>query len=107
MPPLSPEDIGFARTWKTTAGNLAALPITQPDNPALVHDYQAEGLLVDFGSLYTESGSGATSGRTGRRIRQLTKNSPRNHTDARRPFNAPRCTSRIGTAHTSGASRAR
>lgn len=36
----------FGKTWTTAAGDPVALPLHQPDNPALVHDYQAEQLLV-------------------------------------------------------------
>ena len=33
-------------TWRTADGTAIALPLTRPDTPALVHDYQAEGLKV-------------------------------------------------------------
>jgi len=36
----------FARTWTTAAGKPVDLPLTRPDNPALVHDYAAEKKLV-------------------------------------------------------------
>jgi len=160
-------DLG--KTWKSADGRELALPLTRPENPALVHDYQAEGLNVylkdirfdkdqrpvilyltskgyeagpkndprtwttarwtgaawqirpafvsdnnyDMGSLYIEeSGSwriiGPTQpgpqpynpggemamwvsenlGQTWKMVRQLTANSPYNHTYARHPLNA-------------------
>lgn len=36
----------FGRTWRTAAGEPIELPLVSPDNPALVHDFRAEGLLV-------------------------------------------------------------
>jgi len=33
-------------TWRNAQGDVVVTPITTPDNPALVHDYQAEGRLV-------------------------------------------------------------
>lgn len=41
---LQTEDGGA--TWKTPAGSTAKLPLTEPDNLALVRDYAAEGKLV-------------------------------------------------------------
>jgi hypothetical protein len=157
------------KTWKNAAGERVTPPVKQAKNPSLVHDYQAEGLLVylktvqfdaqgnpvilyltskgyesgpkndprqwhtarwtgrawdlrpvarsdhnyDFGSMYIE-GDGTwrliapmeagpqayctggemsmwtsrDQGKTWTRIKQLTRNSPRNHTYARRPVNA-------------------
>lgn len=34
------------RSWRHAAGDTLALPLTSPANPALVHPYQEEGLLV-------------------------------------------------------------
>jgi len=39
----SPE---FGQTWRTADGRTLTIPLTSPDNPALVHDYQSEGLKV-------------------------------------------------------------
>lgn len=33
-------------TWETVAGDVLTTPLTEIENPALIHDYQAEGLLV-------------------------------------------------------------
>jgi len=37
------DDMG--KTWKTAAGEIVETPITDARSPALVHDYEAEGLL--------------------------------------------------------------
>ncbi|MBX6314060.1 MAG: BNR-4 repeat-containing protein [Isosphaeraceae bacterium] len=157
------------RTWRTADGTAARTPMTEPQNPALVHDYEAEGRLVylkdlqfdaegrpvilyltsrgyepgpangprtwytarwtgsdwkirpftgsdhnyDFGSLYIEPdgtwriiaptepgpqpfGTGGEmvmwasrdQGATWQRVKQLTHDSRRNHTYARRPLDA-------------------
>lgn len=159
----------MGKTWSSADGRQLTLPLTRPENPALVHNYQAEGLNVylkdirfdkdqrpvilfitskgyesgpkndprtwttarwtgaewricpaftsdnnyDMGSLYLEEDGtwriiGPTqpgpqpynpggemamwvskdSGRTWKMVRQLTANSPYNHTYARRPLNA-------------------
>jgi len=164
---LETSDLG--KTWKTVAGTAVQPPIRAVRNPALVHDYESEKLLVylktvqfdaaghpvilyltssgyeagpkndpriwrtarwtgtaweirdcvrsdhnyDFGSLYVEPdgtwrliaptepgpqsyGTGGEmvlwtsrdQGKTWTRVKQLTRNSPRNHTYARRPVNA-------------------
>lgn len=41
---MQTEDLGA--TWRSAAGTRLELPLKRPDNPALVHDYAAEGLLV-------------------------------------------------------------
>lgn len=33
-------------TWTDAAGNEVALPLTRPDNPARIHDFESEGKLV-------------------------------------------------------------
>jgi hypothetical protein len=40
------ESADGGRTWRTVDGAPLALPLTAAENPALVHDYAAEGLLV-------------------------------------------------------------
>ncbi|MFW6133933.1 MAG: BNR-4 repeat-containing protein [Planctomycetota bacterium] len=37
---ITSDDLG--RTWRTADGRVAELPLTEPDNPALVHDWRAE-----------------------------------------------------------------
>jgi len=41
---LETSDLG--KSWKTADGKSVTTPITEPKNPALVHDYAAEKLLV-------------------------------------------------------------
>ena len=41
--PSTPE---FGRTWRAADGTPLTIPLTSPDNPALIHDYQSEGLNV-------------------------------------------------------------
>lgn len=36
----------FGATWTTAAGETVDIPVTSSRNPALVHDYRSEGLLV-------------------------------------------------------------
>ena len=164
---IETSDLG--KTWQSIDGQNLELPLTKPQNPALVHDYQAEGLNVylkdirfdnwdrpvilfitskgyesgpknnpriwttarwtgaewqirpvctsdnnyDMGSLYLEDDGtwriiGPTEtgpqpynpggeiamwvtnneGASWKKVKQLTKNSPRNHTYARHPVNA-------------------
>ena len=40
------ESDDFAATWRSPQGEPVPLPITDKHNPALVHDYEADGLLV-------------------------------------------------------------
>lgn len=40
------ETTDFGTSWQTAGGKKISLPITEIKNPALVHDYQAEDLLV-------------------------------------------------------------
>ena len=41
---LRTDDAGA--TWRNVRGELVTIPLTRPDNSALVHNYQAEGKLV-------------------------------------------------------------
>lgn len=36
----------MGQSWRTAAGEIVDTPLKDPKNPALVHDYEAEGLLV-------------------------------------------------------------
>jgi hypothetical protein len=163
------ETSDFGKTWRTVEGTLVPTPLTKVNNPALIRDYQAEGLLVylkdvqfdfegrpillyltskgyaagpanqprtwhtahwtgrkweflpfaisdhnyDFGSLYVEEGglwriiaptepgpqpfgtggevalwTSPDQGKTWKKEKVLTQNSPRNHTYVRRPVHA-------------------
>lgn len=39
------------KTWRTADGTQQQMPLTQIDNPALIHDYEAEGLKVYINDL--------------------------------------------------------
>jgi hypothetical protein len=39
------QTVDFGKTWTTVDGRTLQLPLTQPDNPARVIDYQSQGLL--------------------------------------------------------------
>jgi hypothetical protein len=40
------ETVDFGKTWQNAAGDLVDIPLTTPQNNALVHDYGAEDLKV-------------------------------------------------------------
>ncbi|MCC2686211.1 MAG: hypothetical protein K0R75_3110, partial [Paenibacillaceae bacterium] len=40
------ETADFGKTWRTVDGKKLELPLTEPINPALVHEYQSEGLKI-------------------------------------------------------------
>jgi hypothetical protein len=40
------ETTDFGKTWKSADGKKLELPLTEPINPALVHEYQKEGLKI-------------------------------------------------------------
>jgi hypothetical protein len=163
------ESSDWGRTWQSANGETLSLPLTEVRNPALVHDWQSEGLKVylmdmvydaddrpvivlitskgyepgpangprtwtvcrwtgtqwaihpvttsgnnyDMGSLYLEADGtwrligptqtgpqpfnpggevamwvSSDQGQTWKMTRQMTRNSPRNHTYVRRPVNA-------------------
>lgn len=45
----------FGETWKTADGKVLELPLTEADNPALVTDYQSQGLNVYMKDLAFDS----------------------------------------------------
>jgi hypothetical protein len=50
----------FGRTWQAADGTLLTIPLTNPDNPALVHDYQSEGLKVYLKDIRLDQGGKPT-----------------------------------------------
>jgi len=40
------ETLDYGATWRNAAGQALSLPLTTPDNDAIVRNYEAEGLLV-------------------------------------------------------------
>ena len=49
------ETTDFGATWHNAQGQTLELPLTEPQNPALVHDYQAKGLNVYLKDLAFDS----------------------------------------------------
>lgn len=47
---MQTEDMG--QTWQTVRGELLDAPLSEPKNPALVYDFEAEGLLVYVKDLH-------------------------------------------------------
>lgn len=45
------ESRDFGRTWQNAAGEQLAMPLTSPENAALVHDYQADGKRIYLNDL--------------------------------------------------------
>jgi len=45
----------FGQAWQTADGRPLTLPLTEPDNDALVHDYQSEGLKVYLKDMQLDS----------------------------------------------------
>lgn len=40
------ETTDFGQSWHAADGSAVVVPLTEPQNPALIHDYEKEGLLV-------------------------------------------------------------
>lgn len=49
------ESSDFGKTWKSAGGEELTLPLKEIKNPALVHDYQAEGLNVYMKDITCDS----------------------------------------------------
>jgi hypothetical protein len=68
----------FGRTWQAADGTLLTIPLTNPDNPALVHDYQSEGLRVYLKDVrFDEAGQPVILFVTSRGWESGPKNDPR------------------------------
>jgi len=50
------ESTDFGKTWKNIQGKVLELPLKDSKNPALVHDYQAEGLKVYMKDVVYDAG---------------------------------------------------
>ena len=50
------ESTDHGKTWQAADGTPLEVPLTSANNPALVHDYQAEGLLVYLKDLCFDTG---------------------------------------------------
>jgi hypothetical protein len=72
------------KTWKTVDGKGITVPLTRADSPALVHDYQADGLNVYLKDIcFDESGKPVILFLTSKGYESGPKNDPRTWTTAR------------------------
>jgi len=68
----------FGRTWRAADKTTLTLPLTDPDNPALVHDYETEGLNVYLKDIrFDQRGAPAILFVTSRGWESGPKNDPR------------------------------
>jgi hypothetical protein len=78
------ESADFGKTWKSADGQVLSLPLTEIHNPALVHDYESEHLL-----MYTQDITCDSQGRpilmyiTSKGFESGPKNGPRAWTTTR------------------------
>ncbi|HOZ49274.1 MAG TPA: BNR-4 repeat-containing protein [Candidatus Hydrogenedentes bacterium] len=49
------ESLDFGETWRSVRGEVLDLPLTEIDNPAIVHDWESEGLNVYMKDLAFDS----------------------------------------------------
>jgi hypothetical protein len=78
------ETSDFGRTWRTAGGRDLTLPLTDSKNPALVHDYAAEGLNVYLKDIRLDGkGNPVILFLTSRGYEAGPKNDPRTWTTAR------------------------
>ncbi|UCD27544.1 MAG: BNR-4 repeat-containing protein, partial [Planctomycetota bacterium] len=74
----------FGKTWQTADGKKLILPISRVDSPALVHDYQAEGLNVYLKDIqFDKKGMPVVLFVTSRGYQSGPQNDPRTWTTAR------------------------
>ena len=74
----------FGETWRTVDGQKLTLPLTEVNNPALVRDYQAEGLLVYLKDIrLDDEGRPVILYLTSKAYESGPKNDPRTWTTAR------------------------
>jgi len=78
------ETTDFGRSWHAADGTVLALPLTEPHNAALVHDYEAEGLLAYLKDIrYGRDGLPVLLFITSKGFESGPKNDPRTWTTAR------------------------
>ena len=74
----------FGVSWRTAAGEEVAVPLTDPDSPALVHDFRAEGLNVYLKDIdFDAAGRPVILFLTSKGFESGPKNDPRTWTTAR------------------------
>jgi hypothetical protein len=77
------ETTDFGQTWRTAGGGTLALPLTAPQNHALVRDYEKEGLLVYVKDIrFDEAGRPVILYITSRGYRSGPEDGPRTWTTA-------------------------
>jgi hypothetical protein len=78
------ETLDFGRIWRSADGRDLMLPLAEVDNPALVHDYQAEGLNVYLKDIrFDKNGRPVVLFLTSRGYEAGPRNDPRTWTTAR------------------------
>lgn len=78
------ETTDFGKTWQSVEGTKLSIPLTQVDNYALVHDYEAEKLNVYLKDiLYDSRGHPVILYITSKGYQSGPKNNPRTWTTAR------------------------
>lgn len=78
------ETADFGKTWRTVDGKKLTLPLREVRNPALVHDYRAEGLNVYLKDIrFDEKGMPVILFLTSRGFASGPRNDPRTWTTAR------------------------
>jgi len=79
---MQTEDLGT--TWRAADGTILSLPLTDPQNPALVHDFEADGLLVYLKDIrYDQTRRPVILFLTSKGYESGPKNNPRTWTTAR------------------------
>lgn len=78
------ETTDFGESWHAVDGEPLELPLTEPQNPALVHDYEEEGLLVYLKDIrFDRSGRPVILYITSKGFAAGPQNGPRTWTTAR------------------------
>ena len=78
------ETVDFGETWRTAAGDKVGIPLTDKRSPALVHDYEAEGLNVYMKDIrYDGQGNPVILYITSKGYESGPRNDPRTWTTAR------------------------
>ncbi|MFC1783700.1 BNR-4 repeat-containing protein [Planctomycetota bacterium] len=78
------ETADFGQTWRSADGVLLSLPLTGPNNPALVHNYQNRGLYIYLKDIrYDQQGYPVILYITSKGYQSGPQNDPRTWTTAR------------------------
>jgi hypothetical protein len=78
------ETTDSGQSWRAADGTPLTVPLTEPQNPALIHDYETEGLLVYLKDIrFDASGHPVILFLTSKGFEAGPKNAPRTWTTAR------------------------